>query len=176
MVAVRHEKSKQLSADTGGYCGWVTCHGARLNSKSMSRNTVGDNSLRIRKPEAPCSPGHQHRVALGVAHSDSSIVTAKLAPHRTPGKIAGDISNHLPRRSKSRLEFKTNPILPQLPLPVVVRPQICILNICGFPRRCFYGVPRDMPQKRGVFACGPYVGPFSKCQGFGQVQIVHTGY
>jgi hypothetical protein len=150
----------------------VKCHGARLNSKLMSRNTVRDSSLRIRKPEAPCSRGRQRRVALGVAHSDSSIVTAKLAPHRTHGKIAGDTSNRLPRRSKCRLQLESNPILEQMPFPVVVRRQICILNICGFPRRCFYGGPRDMPQKRGVFACGPYVGPFSKGQGFGQVQIV----
>jgi hypothetical protein len=154
----------------------VTCHGARLNSKLMPRNTVRGNSLQILKPEAPCSPGRQRRVTQGVAHSDSSIVTAKFAPHRTHGKIAGDISNRLPRRSKCRLQLESNPILPQLPLPVVVRPQICILNICGFPMRCFYGGPRDMPQKRGVFACGPYVGPFSMCQGFCQVQIVQTGY
>jgi hypothetical protein len=59
----------------------------------MSRKTARDNdSLRIRKPEAPCSPGRQRRVALGVTHSDSSIVIAKLAPHRTHDKIAGNIS------------------------------------------------------------------------------------
>jgi hypothetical protein len=106
----------------------VKCHGARLNTELMSRKTVGDNSLCIRKPEAPCIPGRQRRVALGVsavalgvAHSDSSIVTAKLAPHRTQGKIAGNISNRLLRRSKCRLQLESNPILPQLPLPITRR-------------------------------------------------------
>jgi hypothetical protein len=50
------------------------------------------------------------------------------------------------------------------PLPVRVHPQICILNLCGFHRRVFFGGPLNMPEKRGVFACGPYVGPFCKCQ------------
>ena len=57
-----------------------------------------------------------------------------------------------------------------------VHPQICILNLCGFHRKCFDGGPRDMPEKGGVFACGPYVGPFCKCQGFGQVQTVRRRY
>jgi hypothetical protein len=133
----------------------------------------------IRTVPPQARPGYLHPARVGLAEAgDPNSISITLRRRRrrrrdTPGRTVTTVATstssscsiHLaptPPGSSPPLFFELQILVETSHYPFVCTPKIWILNLCGFHTRRFYGGPRDMPEKGGVFACGPCVGPFCK--------------